>query len=96
VESYEAPQAAESADGDAHRRANAHVGEVLEVYGRHGSKVSVGHVEGIGYFGGVAAAESSGRLISVVEEADFVELVKLAGLGGDVCRKERVRAVRLE
>lgn len=33
VQSDEAPQAAERADGDAHGRTNAHVGEVLEVDG---------------------------------------------------------------
>jgi hypothetical protein len=63
-----------------------HVGEVLEVEGRHGPEIAVRHVERVGDLSGVEAAKSSGRLMSIVQEADFVDLVELARLRRDVCQ----------
>lgn len=61
----------------------------------------MGHVQRVGDFRGVAADETRRGLISVMQESDFVDLIKLPRLHGDVCavgqrrgRETRVKARR--
>lgn len=61
-----------------------HVGEILEMDGRHGAQVAVGHVERVVDFLGVAADEASSRLSDIVKQVALVDRVELARLRRDV------------
>lgn len=58
--------------------------EILDMNGRHGSQSTMCHVYGLFELAMVSAHHASGGLISVVEEADAVDLVQLSSLSWNV------------
>ena len=69
--------------------------DALDVNRRHRAQVRVRHVEWRVDLFARAAAHASCRLVTVVQEADLIDLVELASLGRNVARGEVEAAVEV-